>query len=371
MLQRFVRLSLLLTTFTLPQIALAQVTPAAGFTPPDETQSTSVGAVIFYDYTFTNTPRTADSAGNLIHANAFNVVRTYINVTGRISSVVQYRITPDISRETGTGPSLTGSLVFRLKYGYAQLNLDRWTDSWTGTYVRVGIQQTPFIDAEESVYRYRFQGTVYAERDGGLASADAGVTFHSNLPNNYGDFHVGVYNGEGYTRAEVNDQKATMIRGTVRPFASANSAIGRGLRFTGYYHADHLVKGADRNRAIGSVWLEQRRYNVGLDCMNRWDEASPAAATIKSGGCSFFVTPFFNEKGNGLEALIRYDQFKTNKSLDPRQDRVIAGLAYWFPHVGGNATAAVLLDFEQVKIHKPAVPTPTQQRIILHGLINF
>lgn len=49
------------------------------------------------------------------------------------------------------------------------MTLDRFTGNWRNTWVRVGMQQTPFIDGEESVYRYRFQGTLFAERDGGLS----------------------------------------------------------------------------------------------------------------------------------------------------------------------------------------------------------
>lgn len=371
--QRFV-LAMTLTAMTtvLAQPALAQVTPAAGFTPPDDTQSIGVGAVIFYDYTLTNNPKATDAAGQRVTTNAFNVARTYINVTGRISSIVSFRITPDITRETNSGGSLDGSMSLRLKYGYAQMTLDRFTGSWRNTWVRVGMQQTPFIDGEESVYRYRFQGTLFAERDGGLSSADYGVSFHTNLPNNYGDVHAGVYNGEGYTRAESNDQKAVMVRATVRP-QPFGGALARGLRLTAYYHNDRVMRGADRNRFIASAWLEQRRYNAGFDYMTRSDEASPTADRVKSDGYSFFVTPFFQEKGNGFEALVRFDSFRPNSGTTPkaRQNRAIAGVAYWFPHPGGNATAAVLLNFEQVRFRNYATPQPTQERIILHGLINF
>jgi hypothetical protein len=361
----------LLCSLTLPRLSAAQVTPAAGYTPPDDSQSIGLGAVVFYDYTFTNAPKATDAGGNLVKSNAFNVARTYVNVTGKISSVVQYRITTDISRLTGGGTSLDGSMAVRLKYGYAQFTLDRWTGNWKNTFVRMGIQQTPFIDAEEGVYRYRFQGTVFAERDGGMSSADGGVSFHTNLPNNYGDFHVGLFNGEGYAKAEANDQKALAVRGTVRPLATGG-AFGRGLRVTGFYYGDHVVKNADRNRAVGSVWLEQKRYNLGFDYISRSDEASATAVRIKSDGYSVFLTPFFKEKGNGLEALLRYDSFRPNTATkDARQNRTIAGIAYWFPHPGGNATAALLLDFEQVKFSQFTTPQPTQQRITLHGLINF
>ena len=62
------------------------------------------------------------------------------------------------------------------------------------------------------------------------------------------------------------------------------------------------------------------------------------------------MTPFFKEKGNGPEALLRYDSFRPNADVDGRRNRLIAGAAYWFPHPGGNATAALLLDCEQVHV---------------------
>ena len=55
------------------------------------------------------------------------------------------------------------------------------------------------------------------------------------------------------------------------------------------------------------------------------------------------------------------------------RNRTIAGIAYWFPHPGGSATAALMLDFEQVKFDHfaPTAATATQKRYFLHGLINF
>src|SRR6266576_1481409 len=164
---------------TLPALASAQVTPAAGSTPPDDTPSVRVGATIFTDYTFTQAPTVTDADGNTVHSNAFNVGRAYININGNVSHVVAFRITPDITRESGTGSSLNGSLVFRVKYAFLQANLDDWM--WRGSWTRLGIQQTPIVDFEEGIYRYRFQGQVFVERDGFLTSSDAGASFHTNF----------------------------------------------------------------------------------------------------------------------------------------------------------------------------------------------
>ena len=121
-----------------------------------------------------------------------------------------------------------------------------------GSWARFGIQETPYIDFAQGIYRYRFQGTMYPERAGYLSSADAGATFHYNLPSSYGDVHVGVFNGEGYGRAETNGQKGLMTRATLRPFAG-QAAVLRGLRAHLFHAADSYVKNGERRRSVGSV----------------------------------------------------------------------------------------------------------------------
>jgi hypothetical protein len=361
-------------------LASGQVTPAAGYTPPDDTQSIRVGAVIYYDFTTTTEPKSTDSDGNKFSPSVFNVSRAYINVTGNISHIVAFRITPDVSRETGTGSSLNGSLTYRIKYAYAQFNLNDWTGSWKNTWVRLGIHQTPFIDWEEGIYRYRFQGTVFVEREqigGNLTSSDAGASFHTSFPNNFGEVHAGFYNGEGYSRAEVNNEKAFQVRGTLRPLAKADSQLARGFTVTAFYDADHYIKNAERNRFVANVIMEHTHFTAGYDFLNGEDR-SPSAnnSLVESQGWSAWVTPFLKEKGNGWEGLLRMDRFKPNTTTQSGQEkqRAIAGIAYWFPHPGGAATAALLFDFEQLKFDGFPTTLPanaTQQRYAVHGLISF
>ena len=349
---------------TVPTLAWAQVTPAKGSTPPDDSQSVKFGVTIFYDYTFTKSPKAKDSDGNEISANSFNVSRTYVNFTGNLSHLVSFRITPDIARETGTGSSLNGSYDVRLKYGFAQFNLDDWMTK--GSWIRVGLQQTPIIDYLEGNYRYRFQGGVLVDREGVLSSSDSGVSYHANFAKNYGDLHVGIFNGEGYTKPEANNRKAFQIRGTLRPFAGG-SPVARGLRLTGFYDADSYVKDGDKTRALFNAVFEHTHLNAGVDYVSAKDQASATGALVKSSGYSVWVTPFFKTKGDGFEGLLRFDGYKPDRNVDALRKRAIVGLAYWFPHPGGGATAAMLLDYEQ----QTFPGTVKQQRIAVHGLINF
>jgi hypothetical protein len=345
--------------------ASAQVTPAAGHTPPDDTPSIKVGATIYTDYTYQQNPTITDADGNTVNPSSFNVARSYINLTGNISHLVAFRITPDIARETNTASSLSGSLEFRIKYAFAQVNLDDWMTK--GSWVRLGIQQTPLLDYEEGIYRYRFQGTTFTEREGFYNSADAGASFHYNFPSNYGDVHGGFYNGEGYARAEVNDQKAFEVRGSVRPFARSQPLL-RGLRVTGFYFGDNYIKNAERTRAVGQVTYESTYVNGGFDAIVAKDQASITKADVEGKGWSFWATP---KSTIGWEALLRYDHLQPDSRFaDQVRTRTIAGVAYWFPHQG-TVSSALLIDYDGQTFNNFAPAQPKQTKVAVHALINF
>jgi hypothetical protein len=53
-----------------------------------------------------------------------------------------------------------------------------------------------------------------------------------------------------------------------------------------------------------------------------------------------------------------------------RQNRLIAGVAYWFPHQGTVSTA-LMLDYDGQTFDNFTPALPAQKRIAVHGLINF
>ena len=350
------------------ETATAQGTPAARRVPADDTPSLRVGATLFLDYTVTEQPKVTDADGNDVTGNAFNVGRAYINVTGNISQLVAFRVTPDIVRETGTGSTLNGSLTFRLKYAYAQFNLDDWLQP--GSWARFGMQQTPWVDFIDTVYRYRFQGTTFEDREGILSSSDVGATFRYNFAGNYGDFHGGIYNGENYNRAEANDQKAVMLRATVRPLPLHPTF--RGLRVSGFYDHDAYVKDAERRRAILGLTFEHPYVNAGWNYLSTADQTRTVNPRLDGHGFSAWATPK-TPKGYGWEGLLRYDHLVQEQATGPlnaERSRAIAGVAYWFPRQG-SVSAAILLDYERVDNDNYSPARSDERRWALHTLINF
>ena len=374
--------ALLLVVLACQTARAQQPTPPGASAATADTPSVKVGGLIFADFAYQQTPTAIDPAGNTINPSSFNVTRAYINVSGNVSHIVSFRVTPDITRFSQPGNSLDGSLTYRLKYAYAQFNLDDWLPK--GSWVKLGMQQTPFLDSIEGLYRYRFQGTTFTEREGYLASSDLGVTFRTTLPNNYGDVHVGFYNGEGYAKPEVNNEKAFMARVGFRPLP--RHQVLKGWRLQGFWIRDNYMEDAPRNRSMFNTTFEHAFVNLGLDYIATTDKVSSAPTnggdaypTLDGKGWSFWATPKKAlPNGSSIEGLIRYDHMKPGgtasataiASPDGLNERWIGGIAYWFPKQGGVA-AAVMLDVDTATYSNWTPGKPTQRRIFVHSLISF
>jgi hypothetical protein len=346
----------------MPTPCAAQAAPAA----PSDTPSIKVGVQLFADYTIQpqlQEPKARDADGNEFTPSAFQIGRSYINVTGNITRNIAFRVTPDIARETGVGSSLNGSYTFRLKYAFAQWNLE---DHLTkGSFARFGMQPTPWVEFIDSVYRYRFQGPTFEDREGFLASSDVGASFRYSLPGDYGDVQAAVFNGETYARPEVNDQKSVQLRGTVRP--APGQAVLRGLRVTGFWDHDAYVERADRRRAIVGVSFEHPHLNAAFNYLDTKDQTSATGTAIEGRGWSAFVTP---RTARGWEGLVRFDHLEPNKVVAQKKKRVIAGVSYWFAHQGTVATA-LMFDVDNTTFDGFAPVQPTQRKFALHALVNF
>jgi len=327
------------------------------------TPTFKVGATIFADYTYTDEPTQIDDNGKSYHPGSFNVGRTYINVTGQLSDVISYRITPDISKQSQSGDSLNGSYVFRLKYGFLQYDLSKALDS-KGSWIRFGQAHTPWIDYDEGIYRYRFQGPTFADKEGFLSSSDLGIAGHYNFPGNFGDVQLGYFNGEGYGHSETNNQKSFQMRVSIRPAPGVEGV--KGLRINGYFDSDHYLSGNKRERFLVGATYQSTYVNAGGYFLDAKDQKSNAAPEVKAKGYTVWVTP---RTTFGLEGLLRYDSLKPDDSVDARKKRTIAGVAYWFPTFKG-VQSAVMLDYTLVK-YDHALGKPEEKAWALHTLINF
>jgi hypothetical protein len=221
---------------------------------------------------------------------------------------------------------------------------------------------------------------VFVDREGYMTSSDYGAQVRTLTPRGHLEVVAGLYNGEGFTRAEPNDQKAFEIRGTLRPFPSGN--LPRGLRLTFFYNGDHTVEHADRRRVVGLVTFEHRFLNMAASYLDAVDQATPAAPRVPARGLSIWATPRIplgpppvappaGQVRATVEGLFRYDRLEPNRDVTGVKQRWIAGAAYWPRMRSTSLSAAFLLDYEHVTYRDFAPARPQERRLALHMLVAF
>jgi hypothetical protein len=314
-----------------------------------------VGGMIFADFTYTAAPTSIDAEGNAYHPSSFGITRAHINFLGTFNRYLSFRVTPDIARESGSGSSLSGSQNYRLKFAYAQWSLAN------GSWIRAGLINTPWIEYEESIYRYRFQGPTLPDREGLMAVADNGVGVRYNFRGDYGDVNGGIYNGETYTRQEPNDQKSLQVRLTARPLPK--HALLKGWRVTGFVNEDRYAASRPRRRMIIGTTFEHPRVLAGFDLVRADDQPSADAEVMHARGYSAWLNP---RLGKGWELLLRRDRYRPDRGDPLTRRRDVAGVAYWLP-TGSGTAAALLLDRDSLRT--TGVPTLTNYGVKM--LISF
>jgi len=105
--------------------------------------------------------------------------------------------------------------------------------------IRAGMIPSPYMAAEDKGWRYRFVEETVTQRGGlGWNEADIGVELTGAFPRGYGQYSLGVMNGEGYRRPEDNKYKALFSLLQLNPFA----AFSKGKTFALVYAARYEVE---------------------------------------------------------------------------------------------------------------------------------
>ena len=332
--------------------AAAQTPPAPAAPPPEpDYPIIRVGVLSYVQYD--------SELKNREGFNAFDLTRGYLNINGQLSKNVRFRLTPDVRRVTDS--TLAGSLVLRVKYAFLELDNVKSARSW----LRFGAHQTPWLDFEESIDRYRVQGTMFSEREGLIpGSSDFGVGYFTPL-GKYVDLQTGVYNGEGYAQTDVNKYKSVQARLTARPFAGRG--IANGFRLSGFYNAGWYAANRPRNLGIVMGSFEHTNLVATLQYLMATENPNAAAPRdIDRNGASGFVE--VRQGPAGWAALARVDHLDPDESLgNNSQRRVIAGGAYWF--VWPRSRVGLVVTNEQV--HYDIAGRPQENRLLVQTHVEF
>jgi hypothetical protein len=308
------------------------------------TGQTTIGGTWYLNY---RTGKTGDDT-----FNRFGIDRGYINIRHRLTDRWSGRITPDVTLDD------FGDVKVRLKYAYADVKLDD-IGFLTSPHIEFGIAHRPWLDYEEHINLYRYQGTMFMERNHLFNSADFGMTFFSLLggeidegyqeevtsayPGRWGSVAIGVYNGGGYHAAERNQNKSLESRLSIRPFPDA--APGLQLTYTGVIGKGNTEEAPDWT--INTLFASYETRDVALTAQRYWGVGDFKGRVIGEDGEAldqdgYSVFAEWKLHGPGVSVIGRYDSFGSDAE-DGVSDRLIAGVAY---HLEGHSKIMVDLDIE-------------------------
>jgi hypothetical protein len=203
------------------------------------------------------------------------------------------------------------------------------------------MHETPWLTFEESINRYRVQGPMFAELEGLIPGpTDLGVSVRSKSEKT--EVHVGIYNGEGLGRQEVDKYKSLQGRFTVRPFDEGSLASNVSL--SGFYSYGWYAKDRPRRVAIIMGTYEQPHV-VGTA---QWLKATdnPFVTTdIKRSGLSFFGE--VRQGLTGWAGLGSVELFDPDESVtNDERRRYVFGGAHWSQW--GRSRVGIVVTLQQV-----------------------
>ncbi|HMY17225.1 MAG TPA: hypothetical protein PKA58_12965 [Polyangium sp.] len=240
--------------------------PEGKAAPPTAAGTTGFGKVmpgleVFAQYSLRRTS-TLDGQAPWFHV--FDVPRVHASVTGEFGPITG-RVLLEAVRSASEG-ALIGvagdSLVLRLREAWAGYRYKEWFAA------AMGVVPTLTVPELEGTWRLRVVGPAPLEQTGMASPADLGLTGRFNFPKNFGYLAAGVYNGEGYTRRELNRGKNVEIAGSLHP---APGGAARPLAIFGSYIIGSSGTGAARaDRLTASLLWQGLRLRAGAGMTYAW-----------------------------------------------------------------------------------------------------
>lgn len=275
-------------------------------------------------------------------ANSFELGRAYVTVKSSLSDYTSVRITSDLRQSTieDDGKASTRYYVI-IKYGY----LD-WKPAFAKgvLMLRVGLQPTPYIDFQNSLWGRRYLAKTVSDMNKFLTTADVGGSAYVGLGNEgeLGSVVLSVFNGTSYASlGEANKQKDINLFAHFEPFTGMadlkeSAVVAQYYRGTQNKEFNDTTKAGDYNKdifSVGALLAYRELVHAGVDL--NWLSEGQGAGTgeAKRSGVSFHGTLFLDELARDFKAIStlnlfgRYDIYDENtRAGDDKEKLLIVGL---------------------------------------------
>ncbi|MGC1403706.1 MAG: hypothetical protein WA974_12350 [Thermodesulfobacteriota bacterium] len=314
---------------------MKEVAKKGEFLPP-ALKGFKFGTTIFAEWN-------AKTTQNGTSTNQFALNRGYATLTKDINEWLGMNITSDLFTSKDVNDKGQG-LELRLKYAHANLFL-------LGTTSQLGLIPTPSDAYDSAIWPYRVQGKNLLDDLGIQASADLGISnqgFFGGLMDDeylkfasrqyagkWGGYHVGVFNGPGYSNVEANTNK--VISGLVYFRPAPTVPVLKGLQFAyngtyGSSNSNFTAKGQTNDYPalqvnVGQVSLQHQYFTIMGQYY--WGQAT-TTSTEENKRRGYLVDGFVRIPGvEKLRVFGKWYNFDPNTDVDNDDySTTVAGISY-------------------------------------------
>jgi len=305
-----------------------------------------VGGMIFAHYGVNLT----DGAENF---NEFAIDRAYLTAKAKITPHLGARLTLDADRmkpvETDTG-AFTYDTKYRIFLKHAYLE---WKDFAPGMKVRAGMTDTPYQPLADQFWDHRYVEKGLADEQGLVSTSDLGISIGGTHAKGLVDWTAGVYNGEGYSKIEVDSGKSIEARLTIDPLARGEKFQ---LPLTGFVDY-HMNQDADPTITyVGAAGFKMPYVWV-------WGEyLGKSQGAVNGSGFSAALLPGVPKVAR---AIFRYDHWDPSTDTDKdATDKIVGGVSH-------NFTDKIALAATYERVTAEAAPDAPGHGIFLHLQAGF
>ncbi len=242
--------------------------------------------------------------------NEFALDRAYLTARAKITPTFGARLTLDADRPSSAD---TKYRVF-VKHAYLEAKI-----GGTPMKVRAGVIDTPYQGYSDNFWEHRYVAKGQSDSNGNLSPADLGVSIGGEHAKGLVDWTVGLYNGEGYSKIEVDAGKSVQGRVTIDPMASKERMR---LPLTGFVDY-HMVQDGD------PIMLFAAAAGFKMPYVWFWGEyTGRSQGDVSGGGYSVSLLPGMPKY---FRVIARYDSYDPNSEVDADGwSTIIGGVSHNF-----------------------------------------
>ena len=300
-------------------------------------QETRVGGELWNRWTY-ETGKSAVDSSSVVKKNYFALERGYLDLRTKFSEQTSARFTVDMFSTDMDG--FKDGAGLKLKYGFVDFNDITPIPDMT---ITAGLQKVFFGTIYD--WNYTLIGKSPVDEYKLASSADFGLTVNGFLPEGWGEYAAGIYNGEGYKVfgknlkdntdfAYLANLRLTPIAGVTVGGSFMNSTVEREKKMSDNSindkYQDHTLLSGLARLAYGplDLWAEYLSKDVKYHSdFSSKDYTATGIMIMPIVSLSEFV-------GTDIQVIARYDRWdNTDNDADKylRTD-VIGGVNYNFMH---------------------------------------